>query len=242
MRIPVLLVAMVTLVSAHPLRAQEPRQDSATARRARRPLVRWGEVIGVAAATGLALATDQSIRDRLNDPHDRVGRTLSDIGNGFGDPVIVYGSLMTISVGSRVLGRKGVYGVASRALKSALLGGGTTMVLKSIAGRDRPLNSVDDPYSFHLFRTSDASFPSGHSTVAFALATSFARETPDKWTDLGFFTLATLTAYSRMHDDKHWASDVVFGAGIGILSARFVHRFQARVAVSPGGFAMSLAF
>lgn len=242
MRIPVLLVAMVTLVSAHPLRAQEPRQDSATARRARRPLVRWGEVIGVAAATGLALATDQSIRDRLNDPHDRVGRTLSDIGNGFGDPVIVYGSLMTISVGSRVLGRKGVYGVASRALKSALLGGGTTMVLKSIAGRDRPLNSVDDPYSFHLFRTSDASFPSGHSTVAFALATSFARETPDKWTDLGFFTLATLTAYSRMHDDKHWASDVVFGAGIGILSARFVHRFQARMAVSPGGFAMSVPF
>lgn len=242
MRSPVLLVAMVTLVSAHPLCAQEPRQDSATVRRARRPLVRWGEVIGVAAATGLALATDQTIRDRLNDPHDRLGRTLSDIGNGFGDPVIVYGSLLTISVGSKVLGKKGVYGVASRALKSALLGGGTTMVLKSIAGRDRPLNSIDNPYSFNLFRTSDASFPSGHSTVAFALATSFARETPDKWTDLGFFTLATLTAYSRMHDDKHWASDVVFGAGIGILSARFVHRFQARVAVSPGGFAMSLPF
>ena len=242
MRSPVLLVAMVTLISANPLRAQEPRQDSATVRRARRPLVRWGEVIGVAAATGLALATDQAIRDRLNDPHDQLGRTLSDIGNGFGDPVIVYGSLLTISVGSKALGTKGVYGVASRALKSALLGGGTTMVLKSIAGRDRPLNSIDNPYSFHLFRTSDASFPSGHTTVAFALATSFARETSDKWTDLGFFTLATLTAYSRMHDDKHWASDVVFGAGIGILSARFVHRFQARVAVAPGGFGMSLAF
>ncbi|HEY9519731.1 MAG TPA: phosphatase PAP2 family protein, partial [Gemmatimonadales bacterium] len=191
---------------------------------------------------GLALATDQSIRDRLNDPHDRLGRTLSDIGNGMGDPVIVYGSLFTISAGSKLLGKRGIYGVASRALKSSLLGGGATMVLKAIAGRDRPLNSIDNPYSFHLFRTSDASFPSGHSTVAFALATSFARETPDKWTDLGFFTLATLTAYARMHDDKHWASDVVFGAGIGILSARFVHRFQARVAVSPGGFGMSLAF
>lgn len=242
MRSPALLVAILTLVSAHPLRAQEPKQDSATIRRASRPLLRWGEVIGVAAVTGLALANDQSIRNRLNDPHDQLGRTLSDIGNGFGDPVIVYGSLLTISVGSKVLGKQGVYGVASRALRSALLGGGATMVLKSIAGRDRPLNSIDDPYQFHLFRTSDASFPSGHSTVAFALATSFARETPDQWTDLGFFTLATLTAYARMHDDKHWASDVVFGAGIGILSARFVHRFQARIAVSPGGFAMSLPF
>lgn len=242
MRYPVLLIALVTLASAHPLCAQEPRQDSATVRRARRPLLRWGEVLGVAAVTGLALANDQSIRDRLNDPHDQVGRTLSDIGNGFGDPLIVYGGLLTISVGSKVLGKQGVYGVASRALKSGLLGGAATMVLKSIAGRDRPLNSIDDPYQFHLFRTSDASFPSGHSTVAFALATSFARETPDQWTDLGFFTLATLTAYARMHDDKHWASDVVFGAGIGILSARFVHRFQARVAVSPGGFGMSVPF
>jgi membrane-associated phospholipid phosphatase len=242
MRCPVLLVAMVTLVSAHPLRAQQPRQDSATVRRARRPLLRWGEVIGVVAVTGLTLATDQSIRDRLNDPHDRLGRTLSDIGNGFGDPVIVYGSLFALSAGSKLLAKKSVYGVTSRALKSALLGGGATMVLKSITGRDRPVNSIDDPYSFHLFRIGDNSLPSGHATVAFALATSFARETPDKWTDLGFFTLATLTAYSRMHDDKHWASDVVLGAGVGILSARFVHRFQARVAVAPGGFGMSLAF
>ena len=242
MRSPALLVAILTLVSALPLHAQEPRQDSATIRRARRPLLRWGEVIGVAAVTGLALASDQSIRDRLNDPHDRVGRTLSDIGNGFGDPVIVYGSLATLSVGSKLLGKQGFYGVTSRALKSALLGGAATMALKSIAGRERPLNSINDPYDFKLFRIKDASFPSGHSTVAFALATSFARETPDLWTDAGFFTLATLTAYARMHDDKHWASDVVFGAGIGILSARFVHRFQARVAVSPGGFAMSLPF
>jgi membrane-associated phospholipid phosphatase len=242
MRPPLLLVAIATLVSALPLSAQEPKLDSATIRRASRPLLRWGEVIGVAATTALALATDQKIRDRLNDPHDKVGRTLSDIGNGMGDPVIVYGSLFTISVGSKLLGKKSVYGVASRALKSALVGGGANAVLKTIAGRDRPLNSTDDPYGFHPFRFEDNSFPSGHTTIAFALATSFARETPDLWTDVGFFTLATLTAYARMHDDKHWASDVVFGAGVGILSARFVHRFQARVAVSPGGLAMSLAF
>ena len=45
-----------------------------------------------------------------------------------------------------------------------------------------------------------------------------------------------------MHDDKHWASDVVLGAGVGILSARFVHRFQAKLAVAPGGVGMSMAF
>jgi membrane-associated phospholipid phosphatase len=145
-------------------------------------------------------------------------------------------------VGSKALDKKGVYGVTSRALKSTFLGGAAAIVLKTIGGRDRPSASIDDPYSFHPFRFKDNSFPSGHTAVAFALATSFARETPDKWTDLGFFTLATVTAYARMHDDKHWASDVVFGAGVGILSARFVHRFQAKLAVSPGGIGMSLPF
>jgi len=233
---------MLTLMSVEPLTAQQPNQDSATIRRASRPLIRWGEVIGVVAATGLALANDQSIRNRLNDPHDAFGRTISDIGNGFGDGVVVYSSLLALSIGSKSLNKQGVYGVTSRALKSTLLGGASAIMLKVIAGRERPLNSIDDPYSFHLFRLKDNSLPSGHAAVAFALATSLARETPDKWTDLGLFTLATVTAYARMHDDKHWASDVVLGAGVGILSARFVHRFQARLAVAPGGVGMSLAF
>lgn len=242
MRASPTLLAILTLLSIQPLHAQEPKLDSATIRRARRPLLRWGEVIGVAAATGLALANDQSIRNRLNDPHDAVGRTISDIGNGFGDGVIVYSSLLALSVGSKALNKKGVYGVTSRALKSTLLGGVAAIVLKVIPGRDRPRNSIDNAYSFHPFRFKDNSLPSGHTAVAFALATSFARETPDIWTDFGFFTLATVTAYARMHDDKHWASDVVLGAGVGILSARFVHRFQAKLAVSPGGIGMSMAF
>lgn len=236
-----LFVAM-TLVSVQPVCAQQPRQDSATVRRARRPILRWGEVIGVVAATGLALAIDQKVRDRLNDPHDAFGRTISDIGNGFGDPVIVYGSLFVLAAGSKVLGKSGPYGVTSRALKSALLGGAATMVLKSMVGRERPLNSIDDSFNFHPFSFTDNSMPSGHTTVAFALATSFARETPDRWSDVGFYTLATVTAYARMHDDKHWLSDVVLGAGVGILSARFVHRFQAKLAVAPGSLGLSLTF
>lgn len=234
------LLAIVQPVSSVP--AQQPKPDSATMRRARRPLVRWGELAGVLATTGLALATDQHIRDFLNDPHDRLGRTVSDVGNGLGDFAIVYPSLFALSVGTKLLHKRGAYGVSSRALKSTLLAGGAAMALKAVLGRDRPADSSDDPYQFHLFRFKDNSFPSGHTAVAFALATSLARETPDKWTDAAFFTVATVTAYARMHDDRHWASDVVFGAGIGILSARFVHRFQAKLAVSGSSAGVSLAF
>ena len=233
---------LAATLGSGPVAAQQPRPDSATILRARRPLGRVGEVIGVAATTGLALALDRTIRDRLNDPHDKIGRHLSDLGNGFGDGVIVYSSLLAVTLGGKLLGEDGMYGVGMRALQSTLAGGGAAILLKNAIGRERPNSSPTDPYNFHLFQFKDNSFPSGHTTVAFALATSLARETPDLWTDAGFFLLATLTAYARMHDDKHWASDVIFGAGVGILSARFIHRLHARIAVSRGTVGASIDF
>ena len=223
-------------------RAQEPKADSATFARANKPIFRWGEILGVAATTGIALALDQTIRDRVHDPHDALGRTLSDIGNGFGDGVIVYSTLLGLSVGGKVLGKRGLYGVSSRALKSTLVGGAAAIVIKSMIGRERPSSSPDSPFDFSPFKFKDQSFPSGHAAVAFALATSFAREIEGQWDDAAFFTLASLTAYARMHDDKHWASDVVFGAGVGILSARFIHRREAKLAVKRGMVGLSFSF
>jgi hypothetical protein len=222
--------------------AQEPKADSATIARANKPIFRWGEVLGVAATTGVALALDQTLRDRLHDPHDAIGGTLSDVGNAFGDGVVVYSTLLGLSVGGKLLHQPGLYGVSSRALKSTIVGGAAAVVLKSMIGRERPTGSPEDPYEFHPFGFKDQSFPSGHTAVAFALATSFAREIEGQWDDAIFFTLASLTAYSRMHDDKHWASDVVFGAGVGILSARFVHRREAKLAVGRGFVGASLSF
>ena len=130
----------------------------------------------------------------------------------------------------------------SRALKSPLVGGAAAIVIKSMIGRERPSSSPDSPFDFSPFKFKDQSFPSGHAAVAFALATSFAREIEGQWDDAAFFTLASLTAYARMHDDKHWASDVVFGAGVGILSARFIHRREAKLAVKRGMVGLSFSF
>lgn len=229
------------LALVQPAHAQEPKQDSTTLRRARRPLVRVGEVVGVVVTTGVAVALDKSLRNTIHDPTDSFGRTASDIGNALGS-AFVYPTLLGIAVGGKVIHHNGIYGVSSRALKSTLLGGAAGLILKSMIGRERPTISPDNQFKFHPFTFKDNSFPSGHTTIAFALATSFARETHNKIFDVLFFSMATLTAYARMHDDRHWASDVVFGAGVGILSARFVHRFQAKLAVAPGALGMSLEF
>jgi membrane-associated phospholipid phosphatase len=116
------------------------------------------------------------------------------------------------------------------------------MVLKVIVGRQRPAISPGDRLSFKPFTFKDNSFPSGHTAVAFALATSFSREWKGKLNDVAFFSLASLTAYSRMHDDRHWFSDVVFGAGIGVLSARFVHRREAKLLLGKNVVGMHMEF
>ena len=236
------MLAASILVFLPVLGAQVAPVDSTPTRRPARSILVWAELAGVTALAAAAFSSDQSLRNRIADPHDALGRTLSDVGNGVGDGAVVYPSLLAVAVGGRLLGKPGMQKLGTRALESTLLAGAAALALKSIIGRQRPDGSGDNAYVFRPFRAHDISLPSGHTAVAFALATSLARETGDRWTDVAFFAAAALTAYSRMHDDRHWASDVVLGAGIGILSARFVHRFQARVVASPGGIGMSLAF
>ena len=64
------------------------------------------------------------------------------------------------------------------------------------------------------------SFPSGHTATAFMTATMFNKEYGHKspWIGVGAYGMATATGVMRMANNKHWLSDVLTGAGIGILS------------------------
>ncbi len=232
---------LATGLGAMPARAQEPKVDSVTLARANKPILRTGEVLGVLGATAIGMVLDKSLRNKISDPTDSFGRSASDVGNAIGS-VFVYPTLLGASLLGKAIGSQTVYGVSSRALKSVLVGGAGGMILKVMVGRERPSTSPNQNLKFHPFTFKDNSFPSGHTTVAFALATSFAREINGEWDNVAFFSLASLTAYSRMHDNKHWFSDVIFGAGIGILSARFVHRREAKILLGKNVLGMALEF
>ena len=105
-------------------------------------------------------------------------------------------------------------------LASLLLAGVTTGSIKELVGRVRP-DDTRDPYLFRPFTRHDA-FPSGHATVAFALAGSLSEEIHNPWASAALYTAAAGTAWSRVNDQKHWTSDVVAGAAIGITSAKLI--------------------
>jgi membrane-associated phospholipid phosphatase len=229
------------LLAAQPLAAQQPKLDSATVARANKPILRTGELLGVLATTGIGVALDQTLRNGVHDSTDHFTRTAAHIGNTMGS-AFVYPTLLVGAIAGKALGSKGLYGVSSRAFKSVAVAGAAALLLKVIVGRQRPAGSPDNNLSFHPFSFKDNAFPSGHTAVAFALATSFSREMKGKWNDIVFFSLASLTAYSRLHDDRHWFSDVVFGAGVGTLSARFIHRREAKLLLGKSAVGLSLEF
>jgi len=75
------------------------------------------------------------------------------------------------------------------------------------------------------------SMPSGHTAQAFVSATILDMEYRDTspWISVGGYAVATTTAIYRMANNKHWISDVLIGAGIGVLSTKvvyFTHRYR----------------
>lgn len=76
--------------------------------------------------------------------------------------------------------------------------------------------------------SSHNSFPSGHSATAFMAATMLHKEyglTRSPWYSIGAYSIATVTAVSRQLNNRHWLSDIMVGAGIGILSTEFGYYF-----------------
>ena len=96
---------------------------------------------------------------------------------------------------------------------SYLLVGSSVYGLKKITNIERP-----DGSSFN-------SFPSGHTATAFAGAEFLWQEYKDVsiWYGISGYLVASGTGIFRIYNDKHWLTDVVMGAGIGILSTKIAY-------------------
>lgn len=104
-----------------------------------------------------------------------------------------------------------------------LVNSAATWSLKRIINRDRP--AIADPSFIAIESLSSKSFPSGHTSEAFAVATSLSIVYPKWYVIAPSFAFATLVGYSRLYLGVHYPSDVLAGAIVGSGSAWLV--FQA---------------
>jgi membrane-associated phospholipid phosphatase len=114
---------------------------------------------------------------------------------------------------SNVKGKHDLPNQAALYLKSELLMLATVYTLKYSVGESRPDTGQKN------------SFPSGHTAQAFTAATFLFREYGHKsiWITIGAYTAASTVGVFRILNNRHWISDVLVGAGIGILSTNLVY-------------------
>ncbi len=124
-----------------------------------------------------------------------------------------------------------------------------SQILKQITHRQRPdQGDVPDPYHWEgpIGPIFDESFPSGHSAAVFAVATVIASAYKKTvWVPVLCYSLASLTALSRIYNNKHWMSDVVMGTAIGLAIGQTVFRNSVRLKllpVSPMGPGLTLCY
>jgi membrane-associated phospholipid phosphatase len=116
---------------------------------------------------------------------------------------------------------------------SAATGGVLYSICKWLAGRQRPVVNID-PFLFSPFRNGLAglfdepnlSFPSGHTCLAFATAACLAIFIPRwRW---AFYALAAVVGIERVAENAHYLTDVIAGAGVGMLSAYLAYWVSSR--------------
>jgi membrane-associated phospholipid phosphatase len=144
------------------------------------------------------------------------------LGNG---GVVALAGLVTLDLAMRHDGARTV-----TALEAGLWAAGLTEVLKAAVGRPRPvLYTVEAPDAINA--GSARSFPSGHTSVAFAFATTYWLARRDRYGGPGVlgwlaFGVATGVGVSRVAAGKHFPSDALVGALVGTASGLVVYKLK----------------
>ena len=194
---------------------------------------------GVALVTMAARPFDDRMAARLQDSSTQDSRKIQKMAT-FVRTVATPGSYViggTMYVAGRLSKNERLADLGWHGTESLIVGELVAVVIKGTMGRQRPYVLPRNSNSYQLFRGFGGpdqfrSFPSGHTTSAFAAAAAVSSETSRWWPETRWiigpilYTGATLTGVSRMYNNRHWASDVLVGAGIGTFAGLKIVRYH----------------
>jgi membrane-associated phospholipid phosphatase len=207
----------------------------------KRDFVRFGKFLLVAGALAFA---DEPAQQKAFELRQR-SKTVRDVGKfvtnfGFTYEFYTLAAFETYGLVFKNQKVKTTTLLATQSVIAALL---VSTVAKTITGRTRPNYyselSEAEPKFLGPFgnlshdangKHSNSSFPSGHTTAAFAAATVFAVEYKNTPViPIVAYSIASLVGISRITENKHWVTDVFTGAALGYLTGRQIsfnyHRF-----------------
>lgn len=177
---------------------------------------------GILIGTAALVPADMPLYNYINDNQveGSFEESLLKVTDHFGTIPVADGLAIGTYLTGLAIGDEYVRTTGRLMVETLVLSGFITITSRVIIGRSRPYNlkgnGTFNPFTFDYFYHS---FPSGHITISFALATLLSQRIDTWWAYTGFYTLALLNTASRLYFSGHWASDTFISASIGTLSA-----------------------
>ncbi len=190
---------------------------------AKKAFLRDAALVGVAVGFAFLDKPIQkwAVTFRNNNPwSERPSQTLTNLGAQF--EIIPLAAIATTGI---IFKNEKLRTTTALAFQSYITATFWSTLFKELSGRNRPTNF--DPNSdlnsarFHgpfykLPYSDNSAFPSGHTALAFAAATVYAKEYKDiPLVPVISYGIATLIGFSRITENRHWATDVIGGGLLG---------------------------
>ena len=201
-------------------------------------------ILGAFVAASAALSTqDERIARDIRDSSLQANSTVDAIADGaafvnekslFAAGVLAYGL-------GKLTGSDRTTDVAFHATEAVVISSAIATVVRGALGRSRPFvsNEATDNYDAYHFEPGKGfselayrAWPSIHASASMSVATVVAHEVTRENRRAGkvltplLYTAAALPGLGRMYGDKHWASDVLMGMGLGWWTGRKVVRYH----------------
>lgn len=167
---------------------------------------------GGGALAALVHPNDNKINRRLEG--SGAAETFFKPGRYIGQTPVLLGAGAAAYLIGRGKGNSRLQHLGMDEIEAQLLTGAIVIGLKEAVRRDRPIKNNGS-------RASGFGFPSGHAAATFAAATVLQQHLGYR-AGIPTYLVASYVAMSRLHDNVHKASDVVFGATVGIIVGRTV--------------------
>ncbi|RSK40232.1 phosphatase PAP2 family protein [Mangrovimonas spongiae] len=186
----------------------------------------WLTAGAIIAGEALFYSVDTDLDTYFGNQGKDIPQGIKDFGWYLGKPQYNYLIIGGIYAGGLLTKNEKVRRTGVLMISSATATGVFQTVIKTVVGRARPGAGLGK-HDFEMFssKASHHSFPSGHAMLSMTLAHSLAKQFDNIWLKAGIYAVGSITPLSRMWDRAHWATDVVFGTVISILTVDSIDNY-----------------